>query len=46
MGYSQNYGHLVVFLVIDYITAPIIKGYQNGTPILETTHVVQGLPIS
>ena len=36
MGRSQNYGPL---LVVDYITAPNIQGYQNGILILRTTHV-------
>ena len=31
MGYAQNYGPL---LVIDYITEPSSKGYQNGTLLL------------
>ena len=33
MGCSQNHGPL---LGIDYITAPNIQGYQNGTRILGT----------
>ena len=33
-GCSQNYGP---FFVLDYIMAPIIQGYQNGTLILGTT---------
>ena len=36
MGCSQNYEPL---LVLDYITAPNIYDYQNGTLILGTTHM-------
>ena len=36
VGCSQNYGHL---LVIDYIMAPAIWGYQKWTLILGTTQV-------
>ena len=36
MGEFQHYGPL---LVIDYITAPNVEGYQNGTLILGTTHI-------
>ena len=39
LGDSQNYGP---FLATSYITAPDIYGYQNGTLILGTTHLVLG----
>ena len=41
LGYSQNYGP---HLVIDYIMAPNIWEYQNGTLILGTTHLAQHDP--
>ena len=40
MGNSQNYGP---FSAIDFITAPNMKEYQNGTPILGTTQMLQGV---
>ena len=30
-------------LVIDYISAPNIQGYQNGTLILGTIHILQSI---
>ena len=37
MGYSHNYGSL---LVMEFLTAPNIRGYQTGTLILGTTHIL------
>ena len=37
MGYSHIYGP---FLVVDYVTASIISGYQRRTLILGSTHMV------
>ena len=41
MGRSQNYEPV---LVIDYITASKISGYENWTPILGTTHSLREAP--
>ena len=43
MGYSQNYGPL---LVLEYITAPDISGYQSGFPNLgNSPYVAQPNPL-